>query len=764
VLNPIPAQSPALPLIAVIAAAWALPSLAAEHSVADQAAFRAVMTRVQPGDTVILKNGEWRDFEILFEARGQPDRPITLTAETKGRVFISGKSNLRLAGEHLVVSGLVFRDGYTPSEEVIAFRRDSKRLANYTRVTEVVIDAFNPLERSRQDQWVALHGQFNRVDHSQFVGKTNAGVTLAVIRQATEPLENRHRIDHNYFGFRPPLGSNGGETIRIGTSDESLSDSHTVVERNYFERCDGEVEIVSNKSGGNTFRGNTFFESQGSLVLRHGNGNLVEDNVFIGNGRAHTGGIRVINARQTIRGNYLEGLAGTGFASALAVMNGVPNSAINRYHQVNAAAIEHNTIIDATRITLGAGADTERSAPPIGSRFARNLIVSQRGEEVFLIEADMAGLAMSGNVQNDVSKPAIARGVARQDVKLERANNGLLYPTDPALVKAGAPRTLKPVTKQETGVDWYAKPAAERIDGEFDRGRVHRISARSAASLTDAIAKSGSGDTVELEPGEYWVHAPIAVVHPITIAAASSASKASTPEALVTIYFTQPSLFVLKRGGSLRLSGVKISGAKAPLAQGNVLIALDGQRAPTHYSIEVADSSFVELHRSPAFDFFAATPNSFAQRIEIRNSRFSDVSGHVIATRTHDQNDALYAIERVQISASEFNNVGQVADVFRGGRDESTFGPRFTLTESIVMGSGRASGASVRLVGALFTNISNNRFNDSGPVEVTHGVGAPHTVIADNGFLNTALPVVHELYAKGVSRAVLTGNVVGAPR
>src|SRR3546814_2638704 len=84
-----------------------------------------------------------------------------------------------------------------------------------------------------------------------FRSKTNAGVTLAVIRRDGDPLDNGHRIDHNYFGPRPPLGSNGGETIRIGTSEESLSDSHTIVERNIFDRTSGEVEIVSVKSGGN---------------------------------------------------------------------------------------------------------------------------------------------------------------------------------------------------------------------------------------------------------------------------------------------------------------------------------------------------------------------------------------------------------------------------------------------------------------------------------------------------------------------------------
>ncbi len=47
------------------------------------------------------------------------------------------------------------------------------------------------------------------------------------------------------------------------------------MENNWFEGCDGETEIISNKSGGNTYRGNVFFRSAGALTLRHGNGNRV---------------------------------------------------------------------------------------------------------------------------------------------------------------------------------------------------------------------------------------------------------------------------------------------------------------------------------------------------------------------------------------------------------------------------------------------------------------------------------------------------------
>lgn len=86
---------------------------------------------------------------------------------------------------------------------------------------------------------------------------------------------NYHRIDHNYFGERSALGVNGGETIRIGTSTWSMFDSFTVVENNIFDKCDGETEIISNKSCKNIIQKNLFFECDGTLTLRHGNNNEV---------------------------------------------------------------------------------------------------------------------------------------------------------------------------------------------------------------------------------------------------------------------------------------------------------------------------------------------------------------------------------------------------------------------------------------------------------------------------------------------------------
>ena len=250
--------------------------------VRSQAEYAAAVRRLEPGDRIVLADGIWRDFKIVLSGKGRAGSPITLTAQTPGKVILSGQSNLSLAGEHLLVSHLVFRDGWSPTGEVVSFRRTRADRASRSRVTGVVIDRFNKPDRAESDHWVALYGHHNRFDHNHLVGKNNAGATLVVVRDQEQGLDNRHRIDRNWFGPRPNLGSNGGETLRVGTSHDSLSDSHTVVEQNWFEGCDGEVEIVSNKSGANTYRGNVFHRSRGALVLRHGDGNLVEDNVFLG--------------------------------------------------------------------------------------------------------------------------------------------------------------------------------------------------------------------------------------------------------------------------------------------------------------------------------------------------------------------------------------------------------------------------------------------------------------------------------------------------
>lgn len=729
-------------LAAAMLVSTAHPALARDILVSDQGQYRAAVKRAAPGDTIILADGKWRDFQIDFTAVGAPGRPIVLTAQTKGKVLLTGQSNLRIGGSHLLVSGLVFRNGSSPTSAVISFRRDSKTIATHARVTEVVIDGFSKADRRAEDIWVALYGTDNRVDHSHFEGKTNAGVTLAVIRPKGQGEANRHRIDHNYFGPRPPLGSNGGETIRIGTSEESLSDSLTVVERNIFDRTSGEVEIVSVKAGGNILRENLVLEAQGAFVLRHGNRNLVERNVFLGKGVADTGGVRVINRDQIVRDNYFEGLAGTSFKSAISVMNGVPNSVINRYHQVANARIAGNSIIDSARITLAAGADTERSASPVDSRFERNLIVGTKGQDPFRAEGDIGGIELAGNVQAMAARPLLSKGVEQREVTLERAANGLLYPTDPALAAVGAPRDLKPVTRAEVGASWYRGHAPEAA---FDTGATRALVA--GASLADAVAESRAGDTLALETGVYDVAAPLTVRRRLTIAGAKDAKP---------VLRVASSLARIAGGGGLKLENLAIDARAA--AGEDALIAVEGGVAP-NYRIAF-DGVSVRGPGKGRLDGIAMAPGTFADDVILANSDFADM-GVVVLANGEQEPKGWYPMERLTISGSRFARVGMVADLLRKGSDESTFGPWFAMTRSSVSDSG-AGGASLRVSGAQHSDIAQNGFAGSDGILVIHSVGAPETRIASNVFAATPAPRIEELVWKGRPRGVIEDNLVEA--
>lgn len=738
----------------ILAACGSLDALSVndQNLVENQGEFESAVESAKPGDTIVLANGVWSDFEILFVGEGTAEQPITLTAETKGEVIISGQSNLRMAGEYLVVSGLVFKDGFTPTDSVISYRRNSTHLANNSRITEVVIDNFSNPERRETDYWVAMFGKNNRFDHNHLEGKRNIGVTMAVRLNTEASLENHHRIDHNYFGPRPILGSNGGETLRIGTSAYSLSDSFTVVENNYFDRTDGELEIISNKSGGNVFRGNVFYQARGTLTMRHGSGNLVEGNVFFGNGADHTGGIRVINGDQTIRNNYMEGLAGYRFGGALVVMNGVPNSSINRYHQVENALIENNSLVNSDHVQLAAGSDTERSAVPIDSRMANNLFYGESDRDIFTVYDDVSGIEFENNVQNRSSDFGAEQNFLSKPMQMQRASNGLMYPTDPELASFGVSRDLAPIQKEQTGVSWYAKPDAS---SKFGGGSVIAVLPEEGA-LSTAVRESKAGDRLVLAAGDYIVERILEISHPITLESASGAES-------VRIDYERSALFEIQDGGSLYLKGLTISGELTPDNAGNTLVRTQRGSMLINYDLIVEDSNILDLDVNHSFNFLTVEKSTFADRIEITNSHFSNVTGHILKLDAEIDDFGIYNSEYVTIIDSQFNNVeGALVTYYRGGTDESTFGPHFELTntqiDSIGSGSRNKSGASIHLHGVQVSNVSENMIANSQAIKVMHTVGEPVTRVFENSFESTTAPEVIELNSVEIDTAYIQDN------
>jgi poly(beta-D-mannuronate) lyase len=101
----------------------------------------------------------------------------------------------------------------------------------------------------------------------------------------------------------------------------------------------------------------------------------VEGNYFDGKHAANSGGIRIIGEDHTVFNNYIAHTDGSSYKSALTLMNGVPNSPLNRYFQVKRAYVAFNTFVDTrSTILIGGGKDSELSLAPDSCVIANNVV------------------------------------------------------------------------------------------------------------------------------------------------------------------------------------------------------------------------------------------------------------------------------------------------------------------------------------------------------------------------------------------------------
>ena len=428
-------------------------SSAAQHEVTTAAGIEQAATRARPGDVLVMRDGEWRDQVIRFQGRGTPDKPITLRAATPGKVSLVGKSSLLIDGEHLEVNGLFLSHGQQTGDGV-------KLTGNHCRLTgtAVVGGSYKFL--------VHLFGRSNRIDHCYLAGKTNGDPTLQV---EVEGRPNFHRIDGNHFGPRPPLGRNGGETIRVGYSHQSMTNSGTLVEGNLFDRCDGELEIISSKSCENIYRANTFADCAGTLTLRHGNRCVVEGNFFLGHHKKGSGGIRVIGEDHILVNNYIEGVTQGG----VWITAGIPNSELKGYFQARNCLIAFNTIVDSSGpcLQLDAGMGSAgRTLLPENIRVANNLFFPGQNGTLFKGK-EGSGWKWFGNV---ATGPSLERpGVRIADVKLARATDGLLRPGPDSPVRGAAEGNVNAAT-----VDMDGQERSSPLDSGSDQFSTNSVTRR----------------------------------------------------------------------------------------------------------------------------------------------------------------------------------------------------------------------------------------------------------------------------------------------
>jgi len=735
----------------------------------DAEELHAALANVSPGDEIIMANGEWNDVEIRLVGYGEENKPITLKAETAGEVIIKGKSDLKLGGAYLHVDGLYFKDGASPSRAVIEFAINRDTVANNSKITNCIIEDFNKAQRNQSDLWVLLKGRHNEVDHCYIAGKANRGPTIRVDLAGNESIKNYHKITNNYFGPRPPKGGPSAETIQLGNSFTSMAPSYTLVANNFFDRCNGEVEVISSKTNFNEFRNNVFYKSEGSLVTRHGNYCIVDGNYFIGDTNSEQiGGVRLIGTGHWVTNNYFYNLKGKIFRSPLAVMNGIPKSPLNRYIQVTDVVVAHNSWINCTApLQFGVGSNVDqkdvlpaseiRSERPIRTIVANNLIYNDTADKLPIVAHDsLDGIDFKNNVINNQGVSFMDDpGFIKNNFSLSELEENILIPsnelsdielyngfefdqitadllgysrTNNNVVGAivGAPdKGPKLMDMTQYGPDWYT----------INRAKENEIETHSVGSVTDlitAIEAANSGDIITLTDGEYQLENSLKISKKLTIRSASTDKKVS----ITYRGSAHTPAFEMNPKGELTLEGVSLKGQKDQYAFASLQ-----NNMSSLYNLTVVDSEIAD------FDYvLKGYKYSFSEYVKFKSTRIQNCSNGIeLAAEDDDRGD--YNAENVFIDNCQFEGVGKnVIDYYRGGYDESTVGGNLIVTNSSFTkcGDKEENGILINTYGIINVNISGNTFRNNQVKLIARLWGAKNNSHANNELNNSGELVVQE--------------------
>lgn len=412
-------------------ALWANPAYAGRRTdvlVADSAALASAMSAATAGTTIVLADGDYAIGKLSAKL-GTRDAPVTIRAAHPGLARVTGGQLEVKDSAYVVVRGLDWVN--TNTLKLTASR--------YVRLT----DNHFRLGTASGTHWVLVSGEnsgHNRIDHNTFEHKTVLGNYVTVYGGQSQ-VSQYDRIDHNLFADEAAQDTNGGEAVRLGVSQLSESSAHATVEYNLFEDCDGDAEIVSVKTSDNTVRYNTFRESAGVLSARRGDRNAFYGNVFLGNGKSGTGGIRLYGEDQLVYDNYFAGLTGSGFTAAIQLDGGTVTADADHtdpslwaeHWQVRHAVVTHNTFVgNASNVDTGAN----YTYPPVDSVVADNVVVGSTGP-LYHEAKPPTGQAYLGNVAWPTGAATVGLDLPADQIRV--ADPRLVADGEIAHLAAGSP-------------------------------------------------------------------------------------------------------------------------------------------------------------------------------------------------------------------------------------------------------------------------------------------------------------------------------------
>jgi poly(beta-D-mannuronate) lyase len=305
-----------------------------------------LQSKLQPGDSVLIKDGEYKNQNIKLSSNGNFVNNIIIKPKNKGKVILTGKFYLLIDGSYITFKNFILKNGGIKDGVKI------KGVGNRITGCEISYDCDGPV--------LSIYDKYNRIDNCK-IYKDRKFNTCVKIKTC---ISNYILIDHNIFK---------NINIQIETLNNYQLNARILLVENIFENIDN-VYIRTTK---NIVYKNIFIKTR-ELNIRYGNNSIIAKNLFL----STTGGISISGENHIIYGNFFKGITGCKTKNAcISILNGKKMD--KKYIQVKNLKVYKNIFIDNdVDIVIGVPKN-EGKLLPLNCNFKENLIYKISNNPVF---------------------------------------------------------------------------------------------------------------------------------------------------------------------------------------------------------------------------------------------------------------------------------------------------------------------------------------------------------------------------------------------
>ena len=416
---------------------------AADIEVKTAGEFAAAVAKLSPGDNVILANGTYDLGRVVITNQATAERPISIRAKNRDRATVTGQSCFVFEqAAHITLAGLNFETDDVGPVQILG--------SHHIRISRCVLRVHeSPREPGGLLRWILIDGakapgstnktvnsHHNRIDHNLLEGKRVRGQGVAIdgVNHPVYASSQYDRIDHNHFRNFGPRIPNGMEPIRAGLAELSVSSGYTLIEDNLFENCDGDSEVISMKNSDSIARSNTVVNCQSGIYLRHGDRNQVYGNVFFGQNKPGSVGVRMWGNDHSIHDNYFQDLDEAG----IEVQNGDVDypapvdpardkSVLVLHVRPQRIAIQTNTLVNCAHPFLLGGTEPnwDFKLPARGVRIEGNMVLGGRNPLVTVFH-EVPSVLWQGNTM--WSGPQTKLGIDATEAQIRITEPSIVTP------------------------------------------------------------------------------------------------------------------------------------------------------------------------------------------------------------------------------------------------------------------------------------------------------------------------------------------------